>query len=225
MHKQSTLIAEHLVWHHGKYTWPGLWTGVCQGAGPGAWLRCSAHPFVVLSTGGMLGTLRLLPTSCFCSSSSEVAFGGFFLVLLYFVVYNLGFPGGSAVKNLRAGDMRDMDLIPGSGRCPRGGHRNPLQYSCLENPMDRGRCPWGHKESGMTEATGHACMSVICPNCACTQLFLVPHSFFVLCCSRRNLSRCKHCSKGFQVPGCLKRRCKYGTGCLPRQGVLISGGV
>ena len=37
-----------------------------------------------------------------------------------------------------AGDLRDMGLIPGSGRSPEGGHDNPLQYSCLENPMDRG---------------------------------------------------------------------------------------
>ena len=44
------------------------------------------------------------------------------------------------VKNLHAnaGDIRDMGLIPGSGRTPAGGHGNPLQYSCLENPMDRG---------------------------------------------------------------------------------------
>ena len=43
------------------------------------------------------------------------------------------------VKTLpaNAGDIRDADLIPGSGRCPGGGHGNPLQYSCLENPMDR----------------------------------------------------------------------------------------
>ena len=42
------------------------------------------------------------------------------------------------VKNLSAsaGDIRDMDLIPGFGRFP-GTHGNPLQYSCLENPMDR----------------------------------------------------------------------------------------
>ena len=40
------------------------------------------------------------------------------------------------VKNLiaNAGDTRDEDLIPGSGRSPRGGQGNPLQYSCLENP-------------------------------------------------------------------------------------------
>ena len=44
------------------------------------------------------------------------------------------------VKNLsaNAGDLRDADLISGSGRSPGGGHGNPLQYSCLENPMDRG---------------------------------------------------------------------------------------
>ena len=44
------------------------------------------------------------------------------------------------VKNspANAGDTGDMGLIPGSGRFPRGGKGNPLQYSCLENPMDRG---------------------------------------------------------------------------------------
>ena len=44
------------------------------------------------------------------------------------------------LKNLPAdaGNIRDMGSIPGSGRSPGGGHGNPLQYSCLENPMDRG---------------------------------------------------------------------------------------
>ena len=43
------------------------------------------------------------------------------------------------VKNLPANarDIRDMNSIPGLGRAPGGGHGNPLQYSCLENPMDR----------------------------------------------------------------------------------------
>ena len=36
-----------------------------------------------------------------------------------------------------AEDIRDAGLIPGSGRSPGGGHGNPFQYSCLENPMDR----------------------------------------------------------------------------------------
>ena len=44
------------------------------------------------------------------------------------------------VKNLPANarDVRDMGLIPGSGRSPGEGNGNPLQYSCLENPMDSG---------------------------------------------------------------------------------------
>ena len=43
------------------------------------------------------------------------------------------------VKNLpaNAGDIRDVGSIPGSGRSPRGGNGNPLQYSCQRNPMDR----------------------------------------------------------------------------------------
>ena len=60
------------------------------------------------------------------------------------------------VKNLPANaeGTRDMGLIPGSGRSPGGGNGNPLEYSCLENPMDRGT--WQatvHKvtESDMTE--------------------------------------------------------------------------
>ena len=44
------------------------------------------------------------------------------------------------VKHLpvNAGDARDLGSIPGSGRSPGEGNGNPLQYSCLENPMDRG---------------------------------------------------------------------------------------
>ena len=43
------------------------------------------------------------------------------------------------VKNPPAntGDVREAGLTPGSGRSPGGGHGNPLQYSCLQNPMDR----------------------------------------------------------------------------------------
>ena len=51
-----------------------------------------------------------------------------------------GFPGGSVIKNLfaNAGDVRDAGSIPGAGRSPGEGNGNPLQYSCLEHPMDRG---------------------------------------------------------------------------------------
>ena len=56
------------------------------------------------------------------------------------VIFIIGFPGMLVVKILpaNAGDVRDVGSIPGSGRSPRGGHGNPLQYFCLENPMDRG---------------------------------------------------------------------------------------
>ena len=47
-----------------------------------------------------------------------------------------GFPGGSVVKNPPA-DAGDVGLIPGSQRFPGGENGNPLQYSCLGNPMDR----------------------------------------------------------------------------------------
>ena len=53
----------------------------------------------------------------------------------------MGFPGGTSCKEnppASAGDIRDTGLIPGSGRSPGGGHGNPLQYSCLENPIHRG---------------------------------------------------------------------------------------
>ena len=56
-----------------------------------------------------------------------------------------------------AEDIRDVGSVPGSGRCPGGGQGNPLQYSCLENPMDRGTW-WATvhgvaKESDSTELT------------------------------------------------------------------------
>ena len=51
-------------------------------------------------------------------------------------------------------DVRDMGSIPGSGRSPGGGHGNPLQHSCLENPMARGATVYMVvKESDMTKAT------------------------------------------------------------------------
>ena len=49
----------------------------------------------------------------------------------------MGFPSGSVVKNPPA-NAGDMGLIPGLGRSPREGNGNPLQYSCLENPLDKG---------------------------------------------------------------------------------------
>ena len=67
------------------------------------------------------------------------------------------------VKNMlvNEGDIRDMGSIPGWGRSPGGGHGNPLQYFCLEHPMDRGA--WQatvHRDAELdtTEVTEHACV-------------------------------------------------------------------
>ena len=68
----------------------------------------------------------------------------------------MGFPAGSVVQNLSA-NAGDTSSIPGSGRSPGGGKDNPLEYSCLGNPVDRGT--WRAtihgvaKESDTAEAT------------------------------------------------------------------------
>ena len=66
----------------------------------------------------------------------------------------MGFPGGSDSKE-SACNAGDLDSIPRLGRSPGGGHGNPLQCSCLENPPGQrslvGCNPWGRKESDMTE--------------------------------------------------------------------------
>ena len=62
------------------------------------------------------------------------------VVLWHCALITLGFPGGIVVKKnppANAGDLRDSGSIPGLGRSPGEGHGNPLQYSCLEIPMDR----------------------------------------------------------------------------------------
>ena len=84
---------------------------------------------------------------------------------LAIVIFNIileavwGFTGGSVVKNLpvNAENTRDSSSIPGSGRYPGEGNSNPLHYSCLENPTDKGA--WQGtvhgvaKESDMTKHT------------------------------------------------------------------------
>ena len=66
----------------------------------------------------------------------------------------MGFPSGSEGKAF-ASNAGALGSSPGSGRSPGEGNGNPLQYSCLGNPMDLrsvvGYSPWGRNESGMTE--------------------------------------------------------------------------
>ena len=72
----------------------------------------------------------------------------------------MGFPAGSEYKE-SACNAGDLDSIPGLGRSPGGGHGNPPQYSCLENPHGQkslaGDTLWGLKELAMTEqlSTAH----------------------------------------------------------------------
>ena len=65
---------------------------------------------------------------------------------------NRGYPADSMVKNrpANAGDPRDEDLIPRSGRSPGEGNGNLLQYPSLENPMDRGA--WQATVHGVTKS-------------------------------------------------------------------------
>ena len=64
----------------------------------------------------------------------------------------VGFPGGAVINNppANAGYKRALGSIPGSGRSPGVGNGNPLQYSCLENPMDRGA--WWATVHGVAES-------------------------------------------------------------------------
>ena len=61
----------------------------------------------------------------------------------------MGFPDGSVLKNPPA-NARDSGSIPGSGISPRGGHGNPIQYSCLGNPIDKGA--WRATVHGFSES-------------------------------------------------------------------------
>jgi len=56
---------------------------------------------------------------------------------MYTYIHTIGFPGSSEVKE-SACNAGELSLILASGRSPEEGNGNPLQYSCLENPMDRG---------------------------------------------------------------------------------------
>ena len=74
------------------------------------------------------------------------------IVINLWLIPSWGFPGGSVVKKLpaNAGDTRDMDSIPGSGRSSVAGPGNSLQYICLENSTDRGA--WLARVHGVTKS-------------------------------------------------------------------------
>ena len=72
----------------------------------------------------------------------------------------MGFPGRSVVKNLPASEG-DGSSVPGWGRALGGGNGCPLKYSCRENPMDRGACPWARQRAGRDLVTKQQRMVII----------------------------------------------------------------
>ena len=107
-------------------------------------------------------------------------------------MFLMDFPGSSDGK-VSAYNAGDLGSIPGSGRSPGEGNGNPLQYSCLENPMDRGA--WWATIHGVAKSwTGLSdfcvcmCLCVISTSCVHTSFFLLfmnmcayfIHSFFYL---------------------------------------------
>ena len=77
---------------------------------------------------------------CHYHVTSQATVRTTFFFFPYRGLCSVGFPGGAVVKNppANAGDERDVGSIPVLGRSPRVRNRNPFQYSCLENSMDRG---------------------------------------------------------------------------------------
>ena len=116
------------------------------------------------------------------------------------------FPCGTVVKNppANAGDTGDVGSVPGSGRSPGEGNGNPLQYSCLENSMDR-EAWWAtvhgvaknwtrlsthvHLKSQLCHSTPQSLPRILAGNmCKCKEIFLIkPISKVILCFSLQSL--------------------------------------
>ena len=85
--------------------------------------------------------------TCLCMIKSLYCPPEMILILLTgSTKYKMGFPGGSDGKE-SACNVGDLGLIPGLGICPGGGHGSPLQYSCLDNPVERGAIVHGVTKS------------------------------------------------------------------------------
>ena len=124
----------------------------CIGEGNGNPLQCSCleNPrdggacwAAVYGVAQSRTRLKLLSSRGRRGSSKRLYVGIFIMFYIFLCILGcfniLGFPGGSVIKNLpdSAGDAEDVGSFPGLERSPGGQNGNPLQYSCLENSMDR----------------------------------------------------------------------------------------
>ena len=82
-----------------------------------------------------------------------------YLLTIYSLLYNIASQVVPVVKTppANAGDSRDMSSNPGSGRSPGGENGNPLQYSCLENAMNRGDC-WATVCGSQSQTQQQVCL-------------------------------------------------------------------
>ena len=113
---------------------------ICYSLGPSMLLKMAIFHFLWLSSMPLCVCICICIYICIC-------------VCVCIYIY-IGFPGGSDDEE-SACNAGDLGSIPGLGRSPGGGYGNPLQYSCLENPLGQSSLaaysPWGCKESDVAK--------------------------------------------------------------------------
>ena len=115
----------------------------------------------------------------------------FFVLILKYQTKANGAPGIPwasqvvlVIRNPPAADVRDPGSVSGLGRSPRGGNGNPLQYSCLENPMDKaawwsmGSQRVGHNSSDLARRDSRLHLGLLCHPAflSCLQPLILPHT-------------------------------------------------
>ena len=125
---------------------PGLLQGASEGPQRCWQLDCGSLNWLQTLTSRRVREVCAICTLLVYSSGLLQQEANAYMMLIYLynkylfcnsMLLTIGFPGGSVVQNPPA-NTGNVDSIPGSGRSPGEGNGNPLQYSCLQNPMDRG---------------------------------------------------------------------------------------
>ena len=136
MATHSSVLAWRIPGTGGAW-WAAIY-GVTQSQTRPKWLSSSSNQAIIW----------IMPIIFFWKLLFHIKLHDWQYIYFYFYHHVLVFPGGSVVKNLPA-NAGDASSVPEIGRSPGEGNGNPLQYSCLENPMDRGAwwvtVPWDHK--------------------------------------------------------------------------------